>query len=125
MITSEAVSAFLIGAISLALELIPGLSALWGSVSTKWKPLAFLALCAVVAFGFPQLACYGITLGADATCPAGDVAGYVNNAILVTVAAWITVSAAFGFVQDPLGKRVKAKLSVQKYLKEVEEEARG
>ncbi len=106
MISDNVVVAVVVFILSLLLEVIPGFIELWDKVPGRWKPLVFLGMSLAIAFGFPYLACYGITLGATATCPVAFDGAYINSQLMIAFVAFGVVQSTFSRIQDPLGKRV-------------------
>lgn len=89
--SSELIAGFVAAAISLALEVVPGLRDLWGGVASKYKPLVVLALCLVVPLVGIALACARIDIGLGAVCPPVSDAGQaIAGALELGVVAFVS-----------------------------------
>ena len=93
-------------------------------LETKWKPLVFFVLAVVVAFAVPLLACAGVNVGVDAICPVIN-GQFIADTLFIATAAWTAVTASFGLIQDPVGKRIKNKQVIKEYINAVATQPKG
>ena len=108
MMNAEIVAAVVAGAVSVACEVIPGLSDLWNGVGKKWKPAIVLGLSLAVPVAAIGVRCLGIDLGLGAACPDPASAQMWVDALRLGLVAFLASQAAFQLVGAPLGERVHA-----------------
>jgi len=102
--TPEFVAAAVASAISLALEIVPGLRQVWEKVATQWKPLIVFVLCFAIPYGLSYLACAGVYLGGGAVCPA-DAQSHADL-IMLGILAFVSSQATFAAIGQSLSERL-------------------
>lgn len=106
--TEEIIAVVVAGAISVALEVVPGLRGLWDRLATDSKALVVFLLCLLLPPVFVGAACLGVDVGAGAVCPDPANAQMWFDALKLGVFAYLGSQVAFEFLSLPMGKRIAA-----------------
>jgi hypothetical protein len=94
------------GAISIALEVVPGLREVWQGVGRRWKPAVVLALSLGVPLVATWAACRGIDIGLGALCQDPGSPQVWVDAVRLGFVAFLASQVTFHAVSEPLGRRM-------------------
>jgi len=105
----ELIIAVVASAISIALEVVPGLRNWWDKIPNKQvKSLVVFLACLVIPLGAVGLKCLGVDVGLGAACPNPADPQLWVNALVLGLTAFLSASASYKYIGQPLGDRIKA-----------------
>jgi hypothetical protein len=103
-----AVSAIAGGALSGALELIPGVRQWWEKRSAEVKSAIVCGLCIGTPFVVSGLACGNVDVGLGATCLAyGNVQQNIFDLLFIGGSAFVGANASYAFFNKKLGESLQ------------------
>lgn len=104
----EIIAVVVAGAVSVALEVVPGLRGLWGRVASDTKALVVFLACLLLPPLFVGASCLGVDVGAGAVCPNPADAQMWFDAVKLGVFAYLGSQGTFEFLSLPARQRVSA-----------------
>lgn len=106
--TEAIIAAVVAGAISVALEVVPGLRGLWDKLNTDYKALVVFVLCLLLPPLFVGASCLGLDIGVGAVCPDPANAQMWFDALRLGFFAYLGSQVTFEVISLPMSKRVAA-----------------
>lgn len=102
---AKAIVATAAAALSIALEVVPGLRDLWQRLPGEWRALTVLILCLGIPVAATGAACLGVDLRLGATCPDPTDPQLWADAVLTGLSAYLGSQISF----EALGRRARAR----------------